>query len=260
MIIDSHCHPQFPEYKEDRDEMIRRALDQGIFMIAVGTDLDSSRSAVELSQKYDGIWATVGLHPNEVGSGININEYKNLLVNNKIVAIGEVGLDYYRTTEIEKQEIQKDVFREFINLSHSRELPLVIHSRDAKTGSLGRVHSDILDILSSSPNSHHGIVIHSFTGTIADAGKYLEIGAYLGFNGIITFSDQYNDIVQSVPLDRILIETDAPYLTPEPNRGQRNEPAYVTEVAKKIAVLKNSTFETVINLTTLNAKSVFKIS
>lgn len=263
-IFDSHCHPQFPTYDQDRAEMIKRNLDAGVFMIAVGTNLEDSKQGIELAEKYDGIWATVGLHPNDLDElrikNYELRDFEELLKNPRVVAVGEIGLDYYRTTEPEKQEKQKEIFREFIRLAHKFEKPIVIHSRDSQTGSTGRVHKDILEILDSEQNLHHGGVVHSFTGNIEELRKYLNKGLYIGFNGIITFAKQYDEMILEVPLDRMLIETDAPFLAPVPYRGQRNEPRYVVEVANRIAELKNSTPETVLNQTAENCKKLFKIS
>lgn len=255
-IFDSHCHPQMAQYDKDREEMLKRAEDAGVFMICVGTDLETSRQAIELAQKYDGIWASVGLHPND-----NLNEkfepekYRKLLRQEKVVAIGEVGLDYYRTPEPEKQKKQKAVFEKFIDLAQRTKKPMILHFRDSPKGSSGRVHKDALEIL---PKNITG-VSHSFTGNMEEAKEYLNRGMYLGFNGILTFARQYDEVVRYAPLDQILLETDAPFLTPEPYRGKGNEPAYVIEIAKKIAELKNEPLGKVIEQTTKNCRQLFNI-
>lgn len=265
-IFDSHCHPQFPQYKNDREEMVQRALDGGVFMICVGTDLETSKQGIELAQKYEGVWATVGIHPNdadELYDGKNISpekfdQFVHLVNRDKVIAVGEVGLDYYRTTDREKQKNQKGVFEKFIDMAYQYKKPLVIHGRDGQTGSQGRAHGDILEILNAGKNILYGGVAHSFTGTIDEARKYLDLGFYIGFNGIITFARQYDEVVRYVPLDRILLETDAPYLTPEPHRGQRNEPLYVKEVAQKVAELKKEPLDKVVEQTTESCKKLFK--
>jgi len=254
-IFDSHCHPQFPQYDKDRDEIIKRALSQGVFMICVGTDLKTSRQGVELTKQYKGIWATAGAHPNEIGN-FNIEDYKNLIADNKVVAVGEVGLDYYRTPEPERQKIQKERFIQFMDLAEKYKKPVVLHCRDAQKGSEGLAHHDAIEILKNYKLSG---VSHSFTGTSEEAKEYLNLDFYLGFNGIITFTDQYNEVIKKTPLDKILLETDAPYLAPVPYRGKRNEPAYVIEVAKRIAKLKNISLEEVVNQTTKNAEKLFGI-
>ncbi len=256
MIFDSHCHPQMEQYDKDRDEMLRRAFDADISMICVGTDLETSRQAIELAGKHEGMWATVGLHPNDI-----INEkfitisYDTIINQPKVVAIGEVGLDYYRTPELEKQKKQKEVLEQFIDLAQRTKKPMILHFRDSSKGSSGRVHKDALEIL---PKDIAG-VSHSFTGNLEDAKEYINRGIYLGFNGIITFTRQYDEVVKYVPLENILLETDAPFLTPEPYRGQRNEPTHVIEVAKKLAQLKNEPLEKVIEQTTENCMRLFNI-
>src|SRR3989344_8786578 len=241
-VFDTHCHPQFPQYKNDREEVIKRALDGRVFMIAVGTDLESSKKGIELAQKNNGIWVTVGLHPNDTNEFYDTMIYHKMLSEPKVVAIGEVGLDYYRTPEPEKQKKQKEVFEQFIDLAQKTKKPMVLHFRDSPKGSSGRVHKDALEIL---PQNIVG-VSHSFTGNLDEAKEYINRGMYLGFNGIITFARQYDEVLKYVPLENILLETDAPYLTPEPYRGQRNEPVFVKEVAKKVAELKNVSIDEVI--------------
>jgi TatD DNase family protein len=258
MIFDSHCHPQMAQYDKDREEVIKRALKEGVFMICVGTDLETSKKAIELAQKTEGMWVSVGLHPND-----NLNEkfepdlYEELLKMPKVVAMGEIGLDYYRTTDLKDQQIQKERFEEQLRLAEKLKLPVILHSRDAGKGSTGKVHEDMISVLK---NNFSGVgVAHSFTGSIEDAKKYIELGFYLGFNGILTFARQYDEIVREIPLDRILLETDAPFLAPEPHRGKRNEPAYVVEVAKKLAELKNEPLKKIIEQTTKNCHNLFGV-
>ena len=254
-IFDTHCHPQFPQYDKDRKEVLTRADRADVNMICVGTDLETSMGAIKLSQEYKNIWATVGLHPNNISEYFDIFKYQNILENPKIVAIGEVGLDYYRTSEPEKQKIQKKVFEQFIDLAIKYNKPMVLHFRDSSKGSAGRAHKDALEILSKDIAG----VSHSFTGNLAEAKEYVNRGMYLGFNGIITFARQYDEVVKYIPLENILLETDSPYLTPEPYRGQRNEPLYVKGVAKKVAELKNISIDEVIVKTMQNVIKLFKI-
>ncbi|MEK7151666.1 MAG: TatD family hydrolase, partial [Patescibacteria group bacterium] len=231
------------QYDADRTEVINKATDAGIGMICVGTDLETSKGAIELAQKYEGIWATVGLHPNDnLNEDFNEKVYEELLNQDKVVAMGEIGLDYYRTEKPEDQKRQKDRFIQQLELAKKIGKPLILHCRDSKAGrfdkltagSTGSVYLQMVDILKSG-YAELGGVVHSYTGNLEEAKQFLDLGFCLGFNGIITFARQYDDIVKHAPLDRILLETDAPYLTPEPHRGTRNEPAYVIEVAKKIA-------------------------
>lgn len=257
--FDSHCHPQFPHYDHDRNEVLRRAQEQGVSMICVGTDLETSKKAIELAREHKNIWATVGAHPNDIENLI-MDDFVHLISEEKVVAVGEVGLDYYRTTQKEKQKKQKDVFGQFINLAYQFKKPLVLHCRDAASGSKGRSHKDMIEILKSAKNILYGGVAHSFTGTLEEAREYLNLELCLGFNGIITFTRQYDEIVMHTPLEKILLETDAPYLTPKPYRGKRNEPAYVIEVARRVAELKDIPIEKVIKVTTQNAFDLFKIN
>lgn len=256
-LIDSHCHPQFPQYDQDREEMIKRSLDANIGILCVGTDLNDSRLAVQLARKYEGLWSAVGVHPNDIStSEFSIDEFEKLIHEDKVIAIGEVGLDYYRTTEPEDQNKQKETLQLFLDLAQRNNKPIVIHSRDAGKGSIGKVHADMLSILDSF--SIRGVA-HSFTGNVDEARKYLEKGYYLGFNGIITFAREYDDVVKFAPLDRILVETDAPFLAPEPYRGKRNEPLYVAEVAKKISELKGGPIDSVCETTTNNFRTLFTV-
>lgn len=257
-IIDSHCHPQFPDYDNDREEMIKRNFDDGVFMIAIGADLKSSEGAIALAKKYPNqIWATIGAHPDEIGEDFAIEDYKRI-ISKEVLAIGEVGLDYYRTPEEDKRTKQKGVFLEFINLSHEAKLPLVIHSRNEKLGK--SAHDDLADILKSNGELVVGGVAHSFTGILDEAKKYLNLGFYLGFNGIITFADQYDEVVKYAPIEQILLETDAPWLSPVPYRGQRNEPMRVAEVAKRVAELKNIELAEVVSICNENVRRLFNTS
>ena len=244
--FDTHSHPQFPHYDKDRDDVIER----GMPAICVGTDLKMSRRAVELAQKYPQLWASVGIHPNDLGEFL-MGSFEELLKKDKVVAVGEVGLDYYRTKEASKQKRQRDVLGEFIELANSNQKPLIFHFRDA--------HRDAIEILGGGKLLKGGVA-HSFTGTWLEAEKYLELGLYLGFNGIITFARQYDEVVIKTPMGKILLETDAPYLTPAPYRGKRNESAYVIEVAKKIAQLKGISTEEVVKITSENAQKLFEIT
>ncbi|OGM99167.1 MAG: hypothetical protein A2915_00120 [Candidatus Yanofskybacteria bacterium RIFCSPLOWO2_01_FULL_41_34] len=261
MIFDSHCHPQMAQYDKDREEVINRALEEDVFVICVGTDLETSKQAIELTQKHEGMWASVGLHPND-----NLNEkfepekYRELLQQNKVVAFGEIGLDYYRTKKSEDQKFQKKRFIQQLELSKEMKVSLILHCRDSKAGSSGRAYPDMIEILKNGNYVANGGVIHSYTGSLEEAKQFLDLGLYVGFNGIVTFARQYDEIVRDVPLERMLLETDAPYLTPEPHRGKRNEPAYVIEVAKKVAELKNESYEKVIEQTTKNCQNLFKLN
>src|SRR3989344_4062985 len=263
-MIDTHCHPQYFKFDEDREAMLQRAFDAGIKMICVGTDYEMSQKAIELARQHEGMWASVGLHPNDnLDEKYDSSVYEKLAGHQKLVAIGEIGLDYYRTPDIEQQKIQKARFLEQISLAIRLNKPMIIHCRSGSTplhqSDSGQVttsaHQDMYDILSQNPDARG--VIHSFTGTWTDAEKYLKLGFYIGLNGIITFARDYDESVQNIPLDSILLETDAPYLTPIPHRGKRNEPGYVKYVAEKIAELKKISVEEVENVTDQNAIDLF---
>lgn len=262
IIFDSHCHPQLHQYDKDREEMLRRAKDAGIFMVCVGTDYETSKQSIKLAQKHDNMWASVGLHPNDnLNEKFNVREYEELLKMPKVVAMGEIGLDYYRTVDPNDQDFQKGRFEEQLELAVKINMPIILHSRDSGKGTAGRVHQDMISILKKfkTPDPSLLGVAHSFTGGIDDAREYLEMGFFLGFNGILTFTRQYDGIVNYVPLDRIFLETDAPFLAPEPYRGKRNEPLYVKEVAGRIAELKNIPIDKVFEQTTRNCREFFSL-
>ena len=246
-IIDTHCHPQFPQYDPDRDEVIRRALDSGIGMICVGTDLATSREAISLAERYDGLYASVGLHPNDnLDEAYDHDAYLKIARHPKVVAIGEIGLDYYRTTESGERELQRGRFAQQLELAHLVGKPVIIHCREA--------HEDMISMLPV----YRG-VMHSFTGTTEQARIYREKGYFIGLNGIVTFSKTYEEMVRSLPLDRLLLETDAPYLAPAPYRGKRNVPSYVDIVGRSIAVIKGLEPATLFEVSTRNAEALFGI-
>lgn len=251
-LIDTHCHPQMVQYDVDRDAVIERALTAGVGMVCVGVDFETSRQAIALAERYAGLWASVGLHPNDnLGETYDQLAYEMIARHPKVVAIGEVGLDYYRTTGSEKQQFQKERFLKQIALAQEMKLPLIIHCRDA--------HDDMLGILSGQDIPKDG-VIHSFTGTAAQARSYIDRGFYIGLNGIVTFSSEYAEMVKSIPSDRLLLETDAPYLAPHPYRGKRNEPVYIAETAKAIAAIRDVSEDELSATTTANTKALLSIN
>lgn len=246
-IIDTHCHPQFPQYDADRDAIIRRTLDAGIGIVCVGTDLATSKQAIELAERYEGLYASVGLHPND-----NLNEaydqgsYLEITRHPKVVAIGEIGLDYYRTVEPQKREIQKRRFVQQLELARLVGKPVIIHCRDA--------HDDMMQIL-----PEYKGVMHSFTGTAEQARVYIEKGYFIGLNGIVTFSKEYEGMVRSISLDRMVLETDAPYLAPAPYRGKRNQPSYVDIIGRSVAAIRGAEPSVIFESTTRNARDLFNI-
>jgi TatD DNase family protein len=255
-LFDAHCHLQFPQYK-DLDEALERMRELDMGALVVGTDLEASRRGLELAQKHDFLWASVGLHPND-----NLNEqfdeeaYSALAQDPKVVAVGECGLDYFRTGKTGDERLaQLKRFEAHIQLALQFHKPLIIHCRDA--------HEDMLTTLASHRRDHGDklqIVMHFFTGTGELAQKYLDLGCYLSFPGPVTYTDMYDKSIELCPLDKLLVETDAPFAAPVPHRGKRNEPAYVAEVVRKIARLKGSTEEEVATQIVLNSQRVFNLT
>ena len=270
MLIDSHTHIQFPEFDADRDAVIKRALEAGVWMVNVGTNVESSKKAVELAHQYkEGMYASVGIHPvrDEISNGAsphdaeanyNFAKIEELARDPKVVGIGETGLDYFKITNNESRikEQQKELFVKHIELAQKVSKPLIIHCRDA--------HDDLLELLKA--NSYKlkadAGVMHFFGGEGAweNLDKYLAMGFYISLAGVITFKN-YEDAenIKKIPLDRIIIETDAPYAAPEPHRGRRNEPSYVKFVAEKIAKSKDVSFEEAGRQTTANTRMLFSI-
>ncbi|MEK7657808.1 MAG: TatD family hydrolase [Patescibacteria group bacterium] len=261
MLIDAHCHLQFPAFDRDRDETIRRAFKNNIGIINAGANKESSKKAVELARKYpQGLWAAVGLHPTEK-EVFDYEFFKKLALDKKVIAIGECGLDYYRikNNELGIRNLQKEVFIKHIELANELKKSLMIHCRDA--------FDDLIEILKTRLHYDRAMdeklapgVLHFFTGSLDDAKKLLAIGFYFTFGGLITFNRSFDEIIKFIPLERILLETDAPYVAPEPYRGKRNEPLYVIEIAKKMAEIKNVSFNEVARQTTENALNLFKIA
>ena len=255
-LFDSHCHLHFPQFNNDREEIISRLKEAGIGVINVGTDLEDSQKAIDLAKKYpEQVWASVGFHPHDAGGNdLDFNKLKELAIDEKVVAIGECGLDYFRimNDELGIKEKQKEIFEKQIKLAKELNKPLILHCRPS-AGSQD-AYDDTIDIL----NSNNGVA-HFFAGSKEIAKKFLDLGFYIGFAGPITFAEEYKELVEFVPLDRILIETDAPFAAPIPHRGKRNEPAYVEFVARKIAKWKKLSFEEVARQTVKNTIDIFQI-
>jgi TatD DNase family protein len=305
-IIDTHSHLNFKAYNNDRDEVIRRTLKEGVVCIDVGTKYETSKRAVELAQKHENIFASIGMHPIHIKTDLlklkldeeggafappseefDAEKYRELAKSERVIAIGEIGLDYYykpkslghsplgrsplghsptgeptgeatgepKIKQEQFKELQKKVFLQQLEMAEELNLPVIIHCRMA--------HNDVIDILKSKNTKG---VIHCFTGNWEDAQKYINLGFYLGINGII-FKLDLNEVVKNCPLDKILVETDCPYLTP-PAEGKdnRNEPIFIKHIIQKIADLKaclpagrELSFDEVANKTTENAKKLFNI-
>lgn len=277
-LFDAHTHVQFSAFDADREAVVHRALDSGIRMVNVGTQSDTSRRAVELSEEHDAVYAAIGLHPihtgksyhdaQELGGGeaakaftsrgevFDPKYYRELARNPKVVAIGECGLDYFRLDKEGNRELQiekqKEAFSAQVMFAREVGKPLMIHCRDA--------FADLIAILRSSAYGLKPGIAHFFTGNAVEAHELLELGFSFTFGGVITFAREYDEAIATIPMDKILSETDAPYVAPVPYRGKRNEPAYVVEVVKKLAELKNVSVEKMAEQIFLNARRVFNLA
>lgn len=260
-LIDTHCHVDFNRYDEDREAVVMRAHAHNITrIINPGTDLSTSRAAIRLTETYEGLYAGVALHPNSTAEWTqdDINTLRDLAAHDKVVSVGEIGLDYY--WDHSPKDVQRAAFEAQLELAAELELPIIIHNREAS--------DDVLDVLRAwvptlpdSLKSRPG-VMHSFSAPQYVAEAALELGFYLGFTGPITFkkADELRAVASAVPLDRILIETDGPYLTPHPYRGQRNEPSYVRFVAERLAAIHQVSEEEFAHRSTANAEHLFRLT
>lgn len=283
MLFDSHTHPHFQAYQQDTDAVIERALSAGVEMLLVGTKLSTSQKSIEVAERHTGAFAAVGLHPVHLESGyFDPNEeelpagatlptfvrqaeifeteaYHALAKSSsKVRAIGETGLDYYRLTGSSKEQAavklrQQAAFEAQARLAGELNLALVVHCREA--------HDDAQVVLSNVLDEFPKlrVIMHCFTGTTAEAKRYLMKGIYLSFSGIVTFSHDWDQLIATMPLNQLLVETDAPYLTPVPMRGKKNEPAYVEHVVRHLAKLKNMSFEELAEATRANAYRVLDL-
>lgn len=265
MYIDTHCHLDFKDYDEDREAVIARAKEKGVdYIIDVGSNLESSRRAVELAARHDMIYASVGIHPHDARDvsacgaerslpegGCGFDDIEYLASRDKVLAIGEVGLDYFRN--LSPQKAQRDAFISFLRLKNKLKLPVIIHIREA--------HQDALEILRAEDIAPIKGVIHCFSGDKSNAKAYLDMGLDISFTCNITYkkSEALKDVAKYVPIENILLETDAPFLPPQDLRGERNEPAHIIHIAEELAKIKGLSIEDVARITSLNAKALFKI-
>ncbi len=246
MIIDTHSHLQFEAYDQDREEVIKRTLAENIQCINVGTSLATSKAGVELAEKQEGFYAAIGLHPTDVDEPFEVETYRALAKSKKVVAIGEIGLDYFRPPF--DKEKQKQIFIQQLDLARELHLPVILHCRMA--------HDEVIEILQSRDGKRG--VIHCFTGTLEQARKYIAMGFYLGINGII-FKFNIDEVLKNISLDHFVLETDCPYLTPPAAPQKRNEPVFVKYTIEKIAELKGIAAQEVMKKATENAKKLFNI-
>ena len=255
-LVDSHAHIQGVEYAAEVEALIQRAREAGVEQIIVvggAGELSSNQAAVTLAESYPNLYATVGMHPHDakdVGEEA-LKKLEQLTARPKVIAVGETGLDFYYNHS--PHEIQRDIFGRFIRMARETGLPLIVHERDA--------HQETVELLRQEGAGKIKGVIHCFTGDYEAARNYLDLGFYLSFTGIITFKNAHSlrDVVRGVPLEKMFVETDSPYLTPVPHRGKRNEPAYVRFVAETIAKIKGLTLEEVARVTTNNVRELFHI-
>ena len=259
MLIDTHAHLDFPDYEPDREQVIQRASDAGIqYIITVGTDLASSKKSCELSQSYPQIYASIGIHPHEVKElGPDPSDIYDVLKGlvrqgkGKVIAWGEAGLDYYR--DYSPREVQEREFRHQVRIAQELDLPLIIHARQA--------HDEVLKILNEEAGPRLRGVFHCFSGDERIAKEVLGLGFYISLAGPLTYpnSHKLQRLAKMLPTDRLLLETDAPFLTPQPRRGKRNEPAFVTYAADKLAEIKGLSSRDIARITSLNASLLFGI-
>lgn len=252
MIIDTHAHYDDPKYDSDRDVRLLEAKKEGVDLIVnASQDLTTSKKAIEIAEQYPFVYCCIGVHPHNADqcNSFVINELEMMAKHPKVIGIGETGLDYYY--EYSQKEAQKLSFIEHIRLAKLLKLPTIIHDRDA--------HEDTYKILNEEKIWEAGGVVHCFSGSVELAKKAVDMGLYISIGGAVTFKNAKNiiDIVKYIPEDRLLLETDCPYMTPEPHRGHRNESIYVKLVAKRISELKNREIEEIYNLTTNNFYQLF---
>ncbi len=282
MLIDTHCHINLRAFRDDGAETLQRALDAQVSVINVGTQIDTSRQAVALLNQFpENVYAVIGLHPvhtykhqfiddNEINfqtreEGFDYDMYKLLAENSRVVGIGECGLDYFRlpedTDHADIKQKQLTAFQLQIKLAEEMDKVLCVHCRPSS--GTNDAYEEMVELMGAAKqrNSQFRFEIHCYTGDVAIAQKFIELGGYIGVNGIITFdkTDRSQQVVERIPLESIILETDAPYLAPVPMRGKRNEPAFVEHTARKIAEWKKVSYEHVAEITTQNAKQLFKI-
>lgn len=254
MFFDSHTHLHYENFNEDREEMIRRAEAAGVrYFLNVGTDLESSRASLKLAEAHPNIWGAAGIHPNDSANACeaDFEEIEKLLAHPRMVAVGEVGLDFYR--DHASPEVQKKVFDRFIEMAGRLGKPLVIHCRDA--------YEAMDDILKSSGGRERFGVMHCFSSDRPVMEKFLDLGFYISFAGPLSYkkNEALREACRACPLDRLLIETDAPFLPPQTLRGKRNESAFMMETAQVMAELHGLPLERLAEQTTQNAKRLFRL-
>jgi TatD DNase family protein len=252
--FDTHAHLDMKDYDEDREELIKKLQEENIGVIAIGTDKKSSFEAVDLANQYENVYATIGYHPTDTQKEFKAEDFEELVLDKKVVGVGECGLDFFRLKgdfETESQK-QKENFKKQIDFAVQNDLPIIVHCRDA--------HQEVIEILEAKKqelgDKLRG-VIHFFSGGLEEAKKYLDLGFYFSFGGVLTSTDAYDEVFRFIPIEKILPETDSPFVAPVPYRGKRNEPIYVKEVYKRMAELKNVNLEEIKKVFMENISSLF---
>ncbi len=256
-LVDTHCHLDMAAFQNDRKAILHTARAHGIgAVITIGIDLQSSRDAIRIAQQHQMVKATVGVHPHDVGNidGSIIEEISELIDKrrDKIVGYGEIGLDYVK--QYSSPEIQRHYFQQQLVLAKNHKLPVIIHDREA--------HDDILDILKANAPFDYGGVMHCFSGDMEYARKVLDLGFHISVPGIVTFKKAYvlQEVAKNIPEESLLLETDGPFLAPDPYRGKRNEPLFLLYTAAEVARLRDTTLEEIAETTTLNATRLFNFT
>lgn len=287
MLIDTHCHLDLDEFEEDREAVIQRATEAGVGRILIpALDYESSLAAIRLANSYPSLFAAVGFHPTDLDkwNGTSIEDLRKVILEprggpregheqapanqNKIVAVGEIGLDYYWVKEPEKRAFQREILKQQLKLAQAVNKPVIIHMREENDAWFGQASVDLLEILSDWHASLHAEnhplaerpgVLHSFNGNLDTAQQAIALSFYIGVTGPVTYknAEEKRDILKQLRITKLLIETDAPFLTPVPQRGKRNEPAFVAYIADKIAEIHNTTREQVAHITSQNANRLF---
>jgi TatD DNase family protein len=280
MMIDTHCHIHFKAFEQNREEVIARCKEKGMILNLVGTQQSTSRNAVLLAEKYDWMYATIGLHPIQIhevdvyeedtnftsrGEEFDQELYSELAKHPRVIAIGETGLDRFHIPKDESEEkildAQRDVFRKHYDVAEKNQLPLVMHVRDAHEQML-----ELLEQIQKEKGSLIGGVVHCYTGNWEHASRYLDLGFHLGFTGVVTFPPkktnpapqlELEQVIAQIPLDRILVETDAPFLAPQAYRGEQSEPWMIEEVIQKFATVRGKTYEEMVQIIADNTCRVF---
>lgn len=249
-MIDTHCHLIDPQFRKDLDEVLKRALKNGINkIINAGYDVKTSLAAVEMGKEVNWLLPAIGIHPNETAEQLikEMSDIEKILKQEKIIAIGETGLDYYR--DLSPRDAQKELFRKHIHSAKIYNLPLLIHTRNSIDDTIGILRQE----------DYHCGVFHCYSGTLDQANIILDMGFYLGFGGVLTFSKRIRDIFRRLPINKILLETDAPFLAPAGHRGKRNEPYYIMETLNTAATILDIQPDRLEGIFDRNAKALFSL-